>query len=99
VTPNDTQQFWLIFVLLSPLIVLYGGGPWLVALALLAALAYAPVITIALCVLWLVRWLVLDFFLALIGGFGLGLGLRGAGFGRGGIRSASRSRRRLLRKD
>jgi hypothetical protein len=67
-------------------------------LGLLAALAYAPVITIALCVLWLARWLVLDFFLALIGGFGLGLGLRGAGFGRRS-NGASRSRRRLFRKD
>jgi hypothetical protein len=81
-TPNDAREFWIVFVLLSPLIALYGGAAWLVLLGALAALVYAPMIAVPLLVLWCLRWLIFDFVLALIGGFGLGLGLQGAGFGR-----------------
>jgi hypothetical protein len=81
-TPNDTREFWTIFLLLSPLIVLSGGGQFLVLLVVLGGIAYAPFITIALCVAWLLRWIIADFFLALVGGFGLGLGLKGSGFAR-----------------
>jgi hypothetical protein len=76
------QEFWTVFILLSPMIALMGGGYFLVLLGVLAGLVYAPLIAIPLLVLWCLRWLIFDFVLALIGGLGLGLGLRGAGFGR-----------------
>jgi hypothetical protein len=81
-TPQDAQTFWPMFLFGIPIILL-GGGPWgwraLVLLGAIAGLAYAPMITIPLAILWCLRWLVADFFLAFIAGLGGGLGLRAAG--------------------
>jgi hypothetical protein len=49
-------------------------APALVLLAFLWGLVSYPVVAITLAILWCVRWLVWDFLVALIAGFGGGLG-------------------------
>jgi hypothetical protein len=57
----------------------YAGA--LVILAWLWLLGMHPVLGLVIGAAYMLRWLIADFFLALIGGFGLGLGLRGSGIG------------------
>jgi hypothetical protein len=53
--------------------------PMIAILGMLWLLVSFPMLAIALAVLWVLRWLVADFFIALIGGFGAGLGARASG--------------------
>jgi hypothetical protein len=80
--PHD-PNFWPAFLILGvPLIIMFGGPyGWraLVLLGALAGLAYAPMIAIPLFILWCLRWLIADFFLAFIAGLGGGLGLKASG--------------------
>jgi hypothetical protein len=72
-TPLD-PNFWIIFFILGvPVILLAGGASWLIMLAILAAVVYAPATTIVLCVLWFGRWLIKDFLIAFVAGLSLRL--------------------------
>jgi hypothetical protein len=62
-------------------IIAYGILPaFAAALVILCGLwLLDPLIAIALAALWLLKWVIWDFFIALIVGFGGGLGLRASG--------------------
>jgi hypothetical protein len=87
----DAQKFSFFFLLLLGAVVTYrlapAYGAMFFLLAWLWGFAAHPAVAIVLAVAWLGRWLVFDFVLALIGGYGLGLGLR-----------ASRPRRSIRRR-
>jgi hypothetical protein len=78
----DAHNFNLFLLLLLGAIVIHAIAPIygaaLVALVYLCLYAWSPAFAIGLAVLWVLRWFVVDFFLALIGGFGAGLGFRAA---------------------
>ena len=82
-TPHDAANFWPAFLILGVPLIILAGGPYgwsfLVLLGALAGLAYAPVISIAVFVLYLlwtpIRW----FAESLIIGFAGGLGARISG--------------------
>jgi hypothetical protein len=78
-----TADAHLFFLLLLAAAIVYGFAPIIgaafVILACLALFAWSPILALGLGLLWLFRWFVVDFFLALIGGYGLGLGLRASG--------------------
>jgi hypothetical protein len=83
VNPNDTANFWLVFLLIGVPIIIMAGGEigWraLVLLGVIAGIAYAPLTACLIIGLYLLRWPLRLALEGLILGFMAGIGARLSG--------------------